>query len=285
MVSNTESVHHEFVCGWGAAFINISVTFPINKVMFRQQLHGIRVLKAISELRKEGIRNIYRGLPPPLLQKTFSMSLMFGTYYQFEAFMQQRYPKNWLVNKTSAAILAGGVEAILTPFERVQVLMQDRNYQHRLQNTPHAFVELRQFGIREYYRGLNTILFRNCSSNVLFFLARDLYMEYLQKPESNFQRVSQDFICGACLGAFLSTMYYPLNVVKVRMQTQLGGEFASFRSTFLTVWQERKSLKKLYRGVHINLTRSFISWGIVNATYETLMKHLYGKSSRRAERR
>lgn len=26
----------EFVCGWGAAFINIAVTFPINKVMFRQ---------------------------------------------------------------------------------------------------------------------------------------------------------------------------------------------------------------------------------------------------------
>ncbi|MPC62841.1 hypothetical protein E2C01_056932 [Portunus trituberculatus] len=26
----------EFVCGWGAAFINITVTFPMNKVMFRQ---------------------------------------------------------------------------------------------------------------------------------------------------------------------------------------------------------------------------------------------------------
>ena len=26
----------EFMCGWGAAFINITVTFPINKIMFRQ---------------------------------------------------------------------------------------------------------------------------------------------------------------------------------------------------------------------------------------------------------
>ena len=26
----------EFLCGWGAAFINISITFPINKIMFRQ---------------------------------------------------------------------------------------------------------------------------------------------------------------------------------------------------------------------------------------------------------
>lgn len=30
------SGHKEFVCGWGAAMINISVTFPINKVIFRQ---------------------------------------------------------------------------------------------------------------------------------------------------------------------------------------------------------------------------------------------------------
>jgi hypothetical protein len=26
----------EFICGWGAAFINISITFPINKLIFRQ---------------------------------------------------------------------------------------------------------------------------------------------------------------------------------------------------------------------------------------------------------
>lgn len=26
----------EFACGWGAAFINVSVTYPINKLIFRQ---------------------------------------------------------------------------------------------------------------------------------------------------------------------------------------------------------------------------------------------------------
>lgn len=26
----------EFACGWGASFINICVTYPIHKVMFRQ---------------------------------------------------------------------------------------------------------------------------------------------------------------------------------------------------------------------------------------------------------
>lgn len=26
----------EFACGWGAAFINITVTYPVNKLIFRQ---------------------------------------------------------------------------------------------------------------------------------------------------------------------------------------------------------------------------------------------------------
>lgn len=28
--------HKEFICGWASAFINICVTYPINKVIFRQ---------------------------------------------------------------------------------------------------------------------------------------------------------------------------------------------------------------------------------------------------------
>lgn len=26
----------EFMCGWGAAVINVTVTYPINKIIFRQ---------------------------------------------------------------------------------------------------------------------------------------------------------------------------------------------------------------------------------------------------------
>lgn len=29
---------NEFVCGWGAAIVNITITFPLNKIIFRQVL-------------------------------------------------------------------------------------------------------------------------------------------------------------------------------------------------------------------------------------------------------
>ena len=46
----------EYVAGWGSGIVNIGVTFPVNKTMFRQQLHGISALEAFRQLRSE-VRN------------------------------------------------------------------------------------------------------------------------------------------------------------------------------------------------------------------------------------
>ena len=69
-----------FLCGAGAAVTNILLTFPANKLMFRQQVDGLRVGQAFRSMRHEGLRSLYRGVGPPLLQKTASLSLMFGMY-------------------------------------------------------------------------------------------------------------------------------------------------------------------------------------------------------------
>lgn len=277
--------YEEFFCGWGAAFVNICVTFPINKVMFRQQLDGIRVYKAVEQLHLEGPRHLYRGLLPPLLQKTTNNAIMFGSYYKIQQHLTTHYSNLQLhVNRTIAALLSGSLEATLCPFERVQVLMQDRKYVNKFNNTGHAFKELSKYGIREYYRGLSAVLLRNGPSNVPFFLTRDYMMEKLPKADSNAARISQDFICGALLGAFLSTVFYPLNVVKVRMQCKIGGKFDSVYTTFKVVWKHRdRKIQKLFRGVHVNYTRSFISWGIINATYEFLLVNVFKKHTRLAE--
>lgn len=70
----------EFACGWGAAFINIICTYPLYKTIFRQMLHGVKIETAFMQLRHEGLSFLYRGMFPPLAQKTLSLSLMFGVY-------------------------------------------------------------------------------------------------------------------------------------------------------------------------------------------------------------
>ena len=120
--------------------------------MFRQQLHGISAWDAASQLRAEGILSLYRGILPPLMQKSATTALMF---LQYKRALIEKLEKQMSVSSSVvlAAFCAGCTEAVLTPFERIQTLMLDHSWEGKFRNTPHAFVSLSQYGVREYYRG------------------------------------------------------------------------------------------------------------------------------------
>lgn len=276
--SESSSFHSkEFVCGAGAAFTNISFTFPIYKIMFRQQLHGIRTVKAVKQVHREGIRSLYRGMLSPLFQKTLTSSLMFGMFETYRQYLSETTTWNKHICAASAALIAGCIEAVLCPFERIQVLMQDKKYHGHFRNTFHATVQLRTYGVREYYRGLSCVLLRNGPSNVAFFLCRSPLKQMMPHSDTRFGNMCTDFTTGAVLGAAISTTYYPINVVRTRMQSKMGGEFIGIVDTFNTVFNERGRLwRKMFRGVNLNFTRSLLSWGIINASYELYWHMLSG---------
>ncbi|XP_061901979.1 solute carrier family 25 member 51b [Entelurus aequoreus] len=266
-----------YICGSMAAFTNIMVTFPIQKVLFRQQLHGVLAVEAVQQLQRDGLRNLYRGLLPPLLQKSTTVAIMFGLYEDFSRVLLKRAEGSGvpeLVTRSFAAALAGTAEAFLTPFERVQTLLQDHRHHGRFNNTAHTFrTLLTEYGVRECYRGLVPIVLRNGPSNVLFFGLRGPIKEQLPEATSRPGHLVVDFVCGGVLGAALGIMFFPLNVVKSRAQSQVGGAFQPCRHVLLTVWRERGgSVAMLFRGAHLNYHRSLLSWGIINATYELLLK-------------
>lgn len=176
--------------------------------------------------------------------------------------------------KVLAAILAGVSEATFLPLERVQALMQDHKYHSKFRNTPHAFYAIRVYGLTEYYRGYSAVLLRNCPGNVIFFTAREKIHDVL--PEGQKDSFTSDivnFIGGACLGAFISTAFFPVNVTKTHMQLTVGGPFQRFQTVFFKLLEER-GVRGMFRGVHVNYTRSFLSWGIVNVSYEKLLSFL-----------
>ncbi|XP_037316660.1 mitochondrial nicotinamide adenine dinucleotide transporter SLC25A51-like [Pungitius pungitius] len=268
-----------YVCGSVAAFTNIMLTFPLQKVLFRQQLHGVLATEAVRQLQRDGLRNLYRGLLPPLLQKSTTVAIMFGLYEDFSRVLLDRADGSGvpeLVTRSFAAALAGTAEAILTPFERVQTLLQDHRHHGRFNNTVHTFrTLLTEYGVRECYRGLVPILLRNGPSNVFFFGLRGPIKEQLPDASSRAGHMVNDFVCGGLLGAALGIMFYPLNVVKSRAQSRVGGAFQPCREVLLTVWRERGgSMAMLFRGAHLNYHRSLLSWGIINATYELLLKFM-----------
>ena len=254
----------------------ITLTFPINKTMFRQQVHHIPAAEAVKQLYKEGSINLYRGVLSPLLMKFLSQSVMFGSYSQYSRLLQEKGHFSGSMAKIFGAVMAGGSEALLMPLERVQVLMQDQKNNQKFKNTPHALYSLRSHGVTEYYRGFSAILIRNCPGNVIFFTVREQIRDNLLperwKSDLYASNIS-DFLGGAFLGAFISTMFYPVNVTKTHMQLVVGGPFQRFRSVLKKLLAERGA-RGMFRGVHINYTRSFLSWGIINVTYENLLRLL-----------
>jgi hypothetical protein len=251
----------QYLSGYVASVTNILITFPINKTVFRQRLHGVNAMESVQQLRTEGFLKLYRGILPPLMQKSFQMSIMFGSYYQYT---------NWFrlagfretYSKVFAAGMAGGTEAILSPFERVQTLMMDRKNTCTFKNTPHAFLCLRQYGLKEYYRGLTAILLRNGPSNIIFFCYRDSLGGRLPSSFCNYPMLV-DFLVGSSLGATISTVFYPVNTTKTHMMKTWGGNFRSFHTVFGELLRER-GMKGMFCGAHINCSRAFLSWGIIN---------------------
>lgn len=60
------------------------------------------------------------------------------------------------------------------------------------------------------------------------------------------------------------------------MQSKIGGPKESVMKVFMQVYNERgRKLKNVYKGVGMNCTRAFFSWGIMNTAYEGFKKYLY----------
>ncbi|XP_063546159.1 mitochondrial nicotinamide adenine dinucleotide transporter SLC25A51 [Cydia strobilella] len=266
----------EFVCGGGAAFCNIIISYPLNKLIFRQMMHGVETTFALNQLQKEGAAYLYRGMLPPLLQRSVSMSLMFGVYNEVLQ-PQLNYCVNPYVAKTVAGLVAGCVEATLMPFERIQTLLIHPKFHKEFKNTAHATRHIAgRYGIKEFYRGLTPILMRNGPSNAMFFIIRDEVRLLLPPQERVLYKSLQDFLAGATIGAILSTLFYPLNVIKIAMQCELGGPHRTVAFEFRYILRKRGSkFANFYHGAVLNISRAFLSWGIVNASYEVFRRMLY----------
>jgi len=119
-------------------------------------------------------------------------------------------------------------------------------------------------------------------SNVIFFASREQAQKVLPAPSSMWMKYGVDFVRGGLIGAIISSAFYPLNVVKSKMQGTLGGDFESPRQIFQIVFNERnRKWTKMFTGVHLNLTRALLSWGIINASYE-LIKSLIARQKRQS---
>lgn len=239
-------------------------------------MHGSETRPAVDQMKNEGIAFLYRGMLPPLLQKTMSLSLMFGIYDQALQLLYER-DFNPYIAKAMAGVIAGCFECGLMPFERLQIILVNPEYHTKFKNTLAAALFIyKVHGIREFYRGLTPCIIKTCPSNSFFFIMKDEAKMRLPAGETRIRQGFQNFLVGASIGAFSSTLFYPITVIRINFQSHMGGPFRNIISGFFAIMEKRQnSLMKLYKGALLNISRSFISWGVVNTSYEFFRWILY----------
>lgn len=261
----------DFLSGIGAAVTTTAVTYPINKVIYRQVLNGTTILESSYVMKQEGLFLLYRGVLPPLTQKCCSLSAMFGGYNSASEILKDLHMSAYMT-RLSASIISGTLEAFFMPLERIQVLLVDKKYDARFKNTFHIFKDLQKYyGFREYYRGFSLIWIRNTASNSFFFMLKYEFQQYFKVSESKYTEGFKNFFCGGILGAVMATLFYPMKVMKIVIHKTVGTPFLSIPKVAHIIYnQNGGGIRNFYQGVWLNCARSLISWGVTNMTFEFL---------------
>lgn len=194
---------------------------------------------------------------------------MYGLYDSYFRLISKVLPINkdhWYF-RSMVGVCVGTTETFLMPFERMQTLLSIPEYNKKYKNTAHVFKDIiKNHGLRELYRGYIPCLIRNTVGNCFYFGIREPIAHYLENDLKWSKRITQ-FITGCILGAIVSIVNFPLNVMKTNMQKEIHSNISLMRM-FKIIYIQRYGLIGIYRGISMTLIRSILSWGIINLTYE-----------------
>ncbi|KAJ7310330.1 hypothetical protein JRQ81_007237 [Phrynocephalus forsythii] len=266
--------------GAASSFLATLATFPLHKALFRQQLHASSLRQVACQLRQEGLRHFYRGLCPPLLAKTLQGTVMFGTYDSFLWVLsgpEASGRPSWK-ERATGGLLSGFSEAlVLSPFERVQNVLQDGRKVQRFPTTRSILREFHSYPGKErlrlgYYRGLGLILLRNGLGSALYFSSKDPLRDSLSSE--GLPSWLPALLSGSVNGTAISLLLYPLGVLIANMQAQVGRqESLPLWAAVAAVWGTREGKAALlYRGSSLLILRAALSWGLTTAAYDFLLR-------------
>lgn len=273
----------DFGAGCVAGVSSIAVTYPLGKLVTRQQVDGHGAWQAGQHMWREGASMLYRGAQPLLVQRGLQLGIMFGMYGKIFAQLsccsltRTLHPSDNSV-RFAAGALAGSTDAlVLTPLERVQTLMQLRQSKHcslaGARSIRGVTTALAQVGKRELYRGVGTAVLRNGLCTACYFTllphARESYGAARSfASERRWQLLlpvlqsvrCEDFVCGVGLGCGLSVFVFPMSTIMKRQQMRTSGRHISMREAAQRIAARGGTTLAVYRGLPAFMVKSAAAW-------------------------
>mmetsp|Transcript_75436 Transcript_75436/g.151654 ORF Transcript_75436/g.151654 Transcript_75436/m.151654 type:complete len:302 (+) Transcript_75436:280-1185(+) len=230
------SVYTELACGAFAGVASVSLTYPADTVKTRIQAGMFRGVKdcIMSTWKIEGIRGFYRGFPSQII----SQPLYVGSAFAGLAFGKAVHDacaqptkldlgitpkvaaseKDWLSRLLVGSVVAGLLcSTVVTPFERLRVLMQATTGKHARGELELLRSVVRANGLGTLYRGWAACTVREVPGCAIWFGTYEGVTGYLME-ENICERPSAVLFGGAAAGAAFWTTLLPVERIKIIQQ-------------------------------------------------------------------
>ena len=177
-----------------------------------------------------------------------------------------------------AGAMAGASETFVNcPFEVVKVRMQSKENIKLYKNTMDAVMQIGQKeGIGTLYKGFEAQLLRNAMWNGTYFALIPFVRKLAGPAETKSEELTKKFISGAIAGTVATTTNTPFDVVKSRIQNQIGKENPKYVWSIPSIGTvlKEEGVRALYKGYAARLYRLGPGGGIMIVAFDQISEWL-----------
>ncbi|ARF08773.1 mitochondrial carrier protein [Catovirus CTV1] len=208
-------------------------------------------------------KNLYKGITPPVIGVGIEKSIVFGTFETVKS-MLNKHSEHFYTNTIAGAVSGLSASIIVTPYERIKILLQTNSLKHIPKNP------------KFYFQGLNATLTRETPGFAIYF---SVY-EYLKKKyytDTNDQINSiASFSFGGLAGLISWIFIYPQDRIKTILQSEISNKLSFLQLT--TEIYKKQGFMSFYNGFHYALMRAIPLHAGTFMTME-LLKSNFNKST------
>lgn len=258
---------------------------PLHRPLYKPPSIGIsEALRAI--VQREGLRSLWRGNGVTIVHRFPYSATNFWVYETVNELWKEHLPAQGPLSAgdVTRRLVAGGVAGLTActmayPLDLVRTLLAAQTAKKYYRGIGHALASIvREHGPLGLYRGLGATLLQVGPSLSINYAAYETTRSlWLSRTKEQNPSVVVSLACGSLAGLVSSTMTFPLDLVRRRMQLQgqagttmryhsLGGAFHSIIST--------EGWRGLYSGILPEYYKVIPGVAIAFCTYEVMKRAL-----------
>jgi len=236
-------------------------------------------------LATEGLRGLFKGLPPNLMGVIPSRAIYFWTYDTAKPTINRKLPdtvRDSPFVHVASAISAGATTSTLTnPIWLIKTRLQlDRTHSSKKLTIRKVISQIySERGIRSFWRGV-TASYWGVTETVIYFVIYEqlklrlkAYQSHHQAAVGNRSEILDKLIkfqgimlIGGCARFTATCLAYPHEVARTRLR-ESGTKYTSFWQTLRVVYRE-EGRRGLYRGLATQLVRQIPNSAVMMGTFE-----------------